>query len=157
RPDPVMMLEYWRKPEATRDKYAGDWLITGDLGHMDEDGYVWFQGRADDVITSSGYRIGPSEIEDAITRHPSVVMAAAIALPDPVRTETIKAFVILKADTPPSATLAEEIRAFVGERLARHECPRDIAFVEELPMTTNGKVIRRALREQEAAARAGRT
>ncbi|GGC77545.1 AMP-binding protein [Chelatococcus reniformis] len=153
RPDPVMLLEYWRKPDATRDKFAGDWLITGDLGHMDEDGYVWFQGRADDVITSSGYRIGPAEIEDAMTRHPAVVIAAAIGVPDPVRTETIKAFVVLKADTRASPGLADEIRAFVGERLARHECPRDIEFVDELPMTTNGKVIRRALREREAARR----
>ena len=98
-PDPVMMLEYWQNPEATRDKYAGGWLITGDLARCDEDGYFWFQGRADDVITSAGYRIGPSEIEDALARHPAVVMAAVVGVPDPVRTESIKAFVVLKEGT----------------------------------------------------------
>ena len=89
-----MMLEYWRNPQATAEKYANGWLITGDLGVCDEDGYFWFQGRADDVITSGGYRIGPSEIEDALARHPAVVMAAAIGVPDSVRTESIKAFVV---------------------------------------------------------------
>ena len=99
-PDPVMMLEYWQNPEATRDKYADGWLITGDLGSCDEDGYFWFHGRADDVITSAGYRIGPSEIEDALARHPAVVMAAAVGVPDPVRTESIKAFVVLREASP---------------------------------------------------------
>ena len=83
-------------PQATRDKYANGWLITGDLGSCDEEGYFWFQGRADDVITSGGYRIGPSEIEDAFARHPAVVMAAAVGVPDPIRTESIKAFVVLR-------------------------------------------------------------
>jgi len=99
RPDPVMMLEYWHNEEATRDKYANDWLLTGDLGTCDKEGYFWFQGRADDVITSGGYRIGPAEIEDALVRHPAVVMAAAIGVPDPTRTESIKAFVIVKEGT----------------------------------------------------------
>jgi Acyl-coenzyme A synthetases/AMP-(fatty) acid ligases len=95
-PDPVMMLEYWQNAEATRDKYANGWLITGDLAQRDSDGYFWFHGRADDVITSAGYRIGPSEIEDTLARHPAVVMSAVIGVPDPVRTESIKAFVIFK-------------------------------------------------------------
>jgi acetyl-CoA synthetase len=111
RPDPVMMLEYWHNAEATRDKYAGDWLITGDLGVCDEEGYFWFQGRADDVITSGGYRIGPAEIEDALVRHPAVVIAAAIGVPDPVRTESIKA----SAPTKPS------------KRLSMYSPPHDIA------------------------------
>jgi acetyl-CoA synthetase len=150
-PNPVMMLEYWRNPEATRDKYANGWLITGDLGICDEDGYFWFQGRADDVITSGGYRIGPAEIEDALARHPAVVMAAAVGVPDPVRTESIKAFVILKAGYSASSQLVKEIRTFVREHLALHEVPRDVEFVDALPMTTTGKILRRVLRDAERA------
>ncbi len=150
-PDPVMMLQYWRNPEATRDKYANGWLITGDLGIRDEDGYFWFQGRADDVITSGGYRIGPAEIEDALARHPAVVMAAAIGVPDPVRTESIKAFVVLKEGFRPAPELVDEIRGFVREHLARHEVPRDVEFVDALPMTTTGKILRRQLRDAERA------
>ncbi len=153
RPDPVMMLEYWGKPDATREKYAGDWLLTGDQGAMDEDGYFWFQGRTDDVITSSGYRIGPSEIEDALGRHPAVLMAAAIGVPDPLRTESIKAFVILRSGITGSPALSDEIREYVRDRLAKHEVPRELEFVPSLPMTTNGKIIRRELRDQEAAKR----
>ena len=152
-PDPVMMLEYWQNPQATRDKYADGWLITGDLGICDEDGYFWFQGRADDVITSGGYRIGPSEIEDALARHPAVVMAAAIGVPDPVRTESIKAFVVLKQGFSESKELVGEIREFVREHLAKHEVPRDIEFVDALPMTTTGKIMRRQLRDVERAKR----
>lgn len=151
RPDPVFMKEYWRNPEATAKKYAGDWLLTGDLGSEDEDGYLWYQGRADDVITSSGYRIGPGEIEDALVRHEAVVMAAAIGVPDPQRTESIKAFVVLGEGRTADDALAEEIKAFVRDRLARHEMPRAIEFVESLPMTTTGKIMRRTLREQEVA------
>jgi len=150
-PDPVMMLEYWNNPEATRGKYVDGWLITGDTASCDEDGYFWFHGRTDDVITSAGYRIGPSEIEDALARHPAVVMAAAIGVPDPVRTESIKAFVILKDGTLPSASLVEEIRHSVRDHLAKHEVPRDIEFVAALPMTTTGKILRRELRDRERA------
>lgn len=155
-PDPVMMLEYWQNPEATRNKYADGWLITGDTASCDEDGYFWFHGRTDDVITSAGYRIGPSEIEDALARHPAVVMAAAIGVPDPVRTESIKAFVILREGTAPSPSLVEEIRNSVRDHLAKHEVPRDIEFVAALPMTTTGKILRRELRDRERAA-TGRT
>jgi acetyl-CoA synthetase len=150
-PDPVMMLEYWRNPDATRDKYGNGWLITGDLGVCDEDGYFWFQGRADDVITSGGYRIGPSEIEDALVRHHAVVMAAVIGVPDRVRTESIKAFVVLKEGFRSSPELVDEIRNFVREHLARHEVPRDVEFVDALPMTTTGKILRRILRDAERA------
>ena len=150
-PDPVMMLEYWKSPEATRDKYANGWLITGDLATCDTDGYFWFQGRADDIITSGGYRIGPAEIEDALSRHPAIVMAAVIGVPDPVRTESIKAFVVLKDGCSEGQQLAAEIRDFVRERLARHEVPRDIEFVAALPMTTTGKILRRELRDAERA------
>jgi len=149
RPDPVMMLEYWNKPEATRDKYAGDWLLTGDLGVCDEEGFFWFRGRADDLITSAGYRIGPAEIEDAIVRHPQVAAAAVIGVPDAERTEIIKAFVVLAKDAEPSEALAGEIRSSVRDRLARHEYPRLIEFVASLPMTNTGKIIRRELRDRE--------
>jgi acetyl-CoA synthetase len=151
KPNPVMMLEYWRNRDATRAKYAKDWLLTGDLGTCDEDGYFWFQGRADDVITSGGYRIGPAEIEEALVRHPAVVMAAVVGVPDPVRTEVIKAFVILKEGSQRSPELAEQIRTVVREHLAKHEVPRDIEFVDSLPMTTTGKIQRRKLREAERA------
>jgi len=153
RPDPVMLLEYWGNEEATRQKFAGDWLLTGDMGEMDEDGFFWFRGRADDVITSSGYRIGPSEIEDAILAHPSVATAAVIGVPDTVRTEIIKAFVVLKAGRIGDDLLAEEIKASVRTRLARHEAPRQIEFVGSLPMTNTGKIIRRELRDRERAKR----
>jgi acetyl-CoA synthetase len=156
-PDPVMMLEYWENPEATRSKYADGWLITGDLARCDDDGYFWFHGRADDVITSSGYRIGPCEIEDALARHPDVVMAAVVGVPDPVRTESIKAFIVLKQGTPPSPTLVENIRDFVRDHLAKHEVPRDIEFVTALPMTTTGKILRRELREIERSKAAERS
>jgi acetyl-CoA synthetase len=153
-PDPVMMLEYWNNPEATRTKFANGWLITGDLGRCDEDGYFWFHGRADDVITSAGYRIGPSEIEDALARHPAVVMSAVIGVPDPVCTESIKAFVVLRPDRTPDAALVEDIRDFVRGHLAKHEVPREIEFVAALPMTTTGKILRRTLRDAERAKRA---
>jgi acetyl-CoA synthetase len=149
RPDPVMLLEYLNKPEATREKFIGDWLITGDVGHMDEDGYFWFHGRGDDVITSSGYRIGPSEIEDALLKHEAVQMAAAIGIPDAVRTEIIKAFIILAPGFTANDALNDELRDSVRSRLAKHEVPKLIEFVESLPMTTTGKIMRRELREME--------
>ena len=148
RPDPVMMLEYWRNPQATRTKFAGDWLLTGDLGRCDEDGYFWYLSRADDVITSAGYRIGPGEIEDALNGHPAVAMSAVVGVPDPVTTEAIKAFVVLRAGQAGDAALTEAIRESVRTRLARHECPREIEFVDALPMTTTGKILRRELRRR---------
>jgi acetyl-CoA synthetase len=148
RPDPVMFLEYWGKPDATRTKFIGDWMTTGDQGVMDEEGYISFVGRDDDVITSAGFRIGPGEIEDCLIRHPAVALAAAVGKPDAIRTEIVKAFVVLKKDFAPSDELAAEIQGFVRTRLSAHEYPREIAFIEQMPMTTTGKIIRRALREQ---------
>ena len=148
RPDPVMFLEYWGKPEATRDKFIGDWMTTGDQGRVDGDGYVEFVGRDDDVITSAGYRIGPTEIEDCLIRHPAVALAAAVGKPDPVRTEIVKAFIVLKPGHSPSDALAADIRDFVRTRLSAHEYPREVAFIDQMPMTTTGKVIRRLLRQQ---------
>ncbi|MFL5036575.1 MAG: acyl-CoA synthetase [Microvirga sp.] len=148
RPDPVMFLSYWNKPGATEAKFIGDWMTTGDQGLLDEDGYVRFVGRDDDVITSAGYRIGPGEIEDCLIRHPAVALAAAVGKPDPVRTEIVKAFIVLKEGYSASDTLASEIQGFVRGRLSAHEYPREISFRSNLPLTTTGKVIRRLLRQE---------
>jgi len=148
RPDPVMFLGYHGQQQATHDKFIGDWMTTGDQGLMDAQGYVQFFGRDDDVITSSGYRIGPGEIEDCLMRHPAVLIAAAVGKPDALRTEIVKAFCVLREGFAESAELAADIQAFVRERLSAHEYPREIAFVGELPLTTSGKVIRRLLRAQ---------
>jgi len=148
RPDPVMFLQYWGRPEATREKFIGDWMTTGDQGTIDEQGYISFVGRDDDVITSSGFRIGPGEIEDCLIRHPAVALAAVVGKPDPIRTEIVKAFIVLKPGNQPSDALAAEIRGFVKTRLSAHEYPREVAFIADMPMTTTGKVIRRQLRER---------
>src|SRR5262245_3514791 len=129
RPDPVMFLEYWDNPEATRTKFIGDWMTTGDQGVMDEDGYISFVGRDDDVITSAGFRIGPGEIEDCLIRHPAVALAAVVGKPDALRTEIVKAFIVLKKGFVASDALASEIQAFVKTRLSAHEYPREVAFV----------------------------
>jgi acetyl-CoA synthetase len=148
RPDPVMFLEYWRNPAATAAKFAGEWLLTGDTGVMDAEGWIKFVGRDDDVITSAGYRIGPGEIEDCPLGHPAVRMAGVVGKPDPQRTEIVKAYIVLKDGAAASDMLATEIQAFVKTRLSAHEYPREIAFLRELPMTTTGKIIRRLLRDR---------
>ncbi|MCZ8185120.1 MAG: AMP-binding protein [Beijerinckiaceae bacterium] len=148
RPDPVMFLGYWNKPEATDAKFIGDWMTTGDQGYRDGDGYIGFVGRDDDLITSSGYRIGPVEIEDCLIKHPAVALAAVIGKPDPLRTEIVVAFLVLKPGFEASEGLAEEIRLFVRERLSAHEYPREVHFVAEMPLTTTGKIIRRELRQR---------
>jgi acetyl-CoA synthetase len=147
RPNPVMFLGYWSQPEATAAKFLGDWMLTGDQAIRDEDGYIHFLGRDDDIIISAGYRIGPSEIEDCVMSHPAVALAAAVGRPDTVRTEIVRAFIVLRPGYAPSDRLAEEIRLFVRARLSAAEYPREITFIDEIPMTTTGKVIRRALRE----------
>ncbi len=149
-PDPVMFLEYWNDPEATAAKFTGDWLLTGDLGRQDEAGYVHFVGRDDDVITSSGYRIGPGEIEDCLLKHPAVALAAAVGVADPLRTQRVKAFIVVNPGHAPDQRLAEEIQDFVRSRLAAHEYPREVAFVDSLPMTATGKIMRRELRRRAA-------
>ncbi|MBL0374708.1 AMP-binding protein [Rhizobium sp. KVB221] len=148
RPDPVMFLGYWNNPDATAKKFIGDWMLTGDMGVMDRDGYVEFFGRDDDVITSSGYRIGPAEIEDCLLSHPAVQLAAAVGKPDPLRTEIVKAYIVLADGNAPSELLAAEISAWVKTRLSMHEYPREVEFIEALPLTTTGKVIRRILRDR---------
>ncbi len=149
RPDPVMCIEYWRNPEATEEKYVNDWWLSGDLARKDEEGYFWFVGRKDDVITSAGYRIGPAEIEDCLMKHPSVGMVAVVGSPDKVRTEVVKAFIVPKSGVTPDQELGEDIKRFVKFRLSAHEYPREIEFVSELPMTTTGKIIRKELRMRE--------
>ena len=134
RPDPVMFLEYWGKPDATREKFIGDWMTTGDQGIADGDGYVQFVGRDDDVITSAGYRIGPTEIEDCLIRHPAVALAAVVGKPDPVRTEIVKAFIVLKSGHAPSDALASRdpglrqdaaLRARISARGRLHRADAD--------------------------------
>jgi len=149
-PDPVFFLGYWDNPEATAKKYSGEWCRTGDEASMDEDGYLWYQGRSDDVFKSAGYRIGPSEIENCLVKHAAVANAAVVPTPDPVRGALIKAFVTLAPGHAPSEELKDAIRAHVKQHLAPYQQPREIEFVAELPMTTTGKVQRRILREQEA-------
>ena len=148
RPDPVMFLEYWRSPDATSKKFIGDWMTTGDQGIEDADGYIQFFGRDDDVITSAGFRIGPGEIEDCLSGHPAVALAAAVGKPDPVRTEIVKAYVVLKEGASADDALAEEIKQWVRERLSAHEYPREVEFVDSMPLTTTGKVIRRIFRDR---------
>ena len=149
RPDPVMFLEYWKNQKATEEKYIGDWCLTGDLAKKDNEGYFWFVGRTDDIITSAGYRIGPAEIEDCLMKHPSVSMVAVVGSPDKIRTEVVKAFVVLKPEVTPNPGIEEDIKRFVKVRLAAHEYPREIEFVNELPMTATGKIMRKELKKLE--------
>jgi len=123
--------------------------MTGDLALKDDDGYIWFKGRSDDLITSSGYRIGPSEIEDCLTKHHSVAMAAVIGAPDAVRGDIVKAFIVVRPGVTPGPELEQEIKDFVKTRLSPHEYPRAIEFIDELPMTATGKIMRRELRKRE--------
>ena len=150
RHDPVVMLEYWRNPEATALKYAGDWLLTGDLGSIDQQGYVFFKSRDDDVITSGGYRIGPGEIEECLMKHPAVAMVGVVGVPDRLRTEIVKAYVQLRPEIAATEVLKVDLASFVKTRLAAHEYPREIEFVAELPLTTTGKILRRELRRWDA-------
>jgi acetyl-CoA synthetase len=147
--DPVFFLEYWKNPQATREKFIGDWGCTGDQAKMDEDGYLWYQGRSDDVIKSAGYRIGPAEIESCLVKHPAVLNAAVIGKPDATRGAIVKAFIVLQPGHPPSASLIEQIQTHVRGRLAPYEYPREIEFIDALPMTTTGKVQRKELRRRE--------
>src|SRR4051812_3406713 len=149
--DPVFFLEYWKNPQATRDKFIGDWACTGDQGKRDDDGYLWYQGRSDDVIKSAGYRIGPAEIETCLVKHPAVANAAVIGKPDATRGAIVKAFIVLQPGHAPSESLKEEIQKHVRGRLAPYEYPREIEFIDALPMTTTGKVQRKELRKREEA------
>jgi len=146
RGDPVMFLGYWNKPEASAEKFIGDWFRTGDTAYRDEDGYLWFVGRNDDVINSAGYRIGPGEIEDCLLKHPAVKQAAVIGVPDDLRGEVIKAFIVLAEGQKGDEGLSDSIQNAVKTSLAAYEYPRHIEFIDELPLTTTGKVRRTELR-----------
>ncbi len=147
--DPVHFLEYWKNPQATKEKYIGDWGCTGDQGRMDEDGVIWYQGRSDDVIKSAGYRIGPAEIESCLVKHPAVANAAVIGKDDAARGQIVKAFIVLQPGQVATKALVDEIQAHVRGRLAPYEYPKEIEFLDALPMTTTGKVQRKELRRRE--------
>src|SRR5262249_15575731 len=140
---------------ATCEKFVGEWALTGDLARKDADGYFWFVGRKDDLISSGGYRIGPGEIEDCLAGHTAVAVAAAVGSPDPVRGEVVKAFVQLREGIAPTPGLAPVLSQYVRTRLSAHEYPREIEFIPELPMTTTGKVRRRDLRQLERQRKLG--
>jgi acetyl-CoA synthetase len=147
--DPVFFLGYWKNPEATRRKHTGKWCRTGDLARRDADGYFWYQGRADDVFKSAGYRIGPSEIENCLVNHPAVANCAVVGSPDAERTNIVKAFIVLTPGHRPSRELEVELQDHVRGKLAPYEYPKEIEFIDALPMTTTGKVQRRVLRQRE--------
>ena len=157
-PDPVFFLEYFRNPEATRRKFCGadnGWARTGDEARVDEDGYLWYQGRADDVFKVAGYRIGPSEIENCLVKHPAVANAAVVPSPDETRGSVVKAFIVLAPGHAGDQELIDALQQHVRRFLAPYEYPREIEFIDALPMTTTGKVQRRVLREREKARKSG--
>jgi acetyl-CoA synthetase len=154
-PNPVIFLEYWAQPEATREKFdpPGEWMRTGDLASADEDGYLRYESRADDIINSAGYRIGPNEVEECLMRHPAVAMAAVIGVPDRIRGQAVKAFIVLADGREAPAKTEAEIQQLVKRRLAAYAYPRELEFVDELPLTATGKIRRTELREREAGRR----
>jgi acetyl-CoA synthetase len=149
RSNPHWPLGYWNNPEASEETFGGEWFHTKDAASQDEDGYIWFQGRADDVIISAGYRIGPFEVESACLEHPAVAEAAAVASPDERRGAIVKAFIVLAAGHEASDELVQDIQQFVRGRLSAYAYPRRIEFVTELPKTLTGKIRRIELRQQE--------
>jgi acetyl-CoA synthetase len=148
-PDPVMMLRYWNRPDATTEKFRDGWMLTGDIGYEDDDGYLWFVSRKDDVITSMGYRIGPGEIEESLLGHPAVAMCAVIGVADDIRGQVPAAFVVVRDGYEAGDALAASLRDHIRTRLAAHEVPRRITFMADLPRTTTGKILRRALRDHD--------
>ena len=154
-PDPVMFLEYWKNPPATREKYVGAWLRTGDYGRKDENGNLWFSGRQDDIIESGGFRIGPGEVEDCLMKHAAVALVGVIGVSDPIRGEIVKAFILPQEGMRPDKALEESIRDHVKTRLEAHAYPREVVFLEEMPKTKTGKILKQELRrmhEQEVKA-----
>jgi acetyl-CoA synthetase len=152
-PDPIFFLGYWKNEGATRAKFTGDmadsWCRTGDLAVRDADGYLWYQGRSDDVFKAAGYRIGPSEIENCLVKHPAVANAAVVPKPDAERGAVVKAYVVLTPGAAGDDALVASLQEHVRGKLAPYEYPKEIEFVDALPMTTTGKVQRRVLRLQE--------
>jgi acetyl-CoA synthetase len=154
-PDPVFFLGYWNNTKATRAKFTGDpadsWCRTGDTAVMDAQGYLWYQGRSDDMFKAAGYRIGPSEVENCLVKHPAVANAAVVPKPDRERGAVVKAFVVLAPGAVGNDALIDALQRHVKGKLAPYEYPKEIEFVAELPMTTTGKVQRKVLREREEA------
>ncbi len=148
-PDPVFFLEYFKNTEATARKFTGDWCRTGDLALSDDEGYLWYQGRADDMFKAAGYRIGPTEIENCLLKHAAVANAAVVPSPDDTRGNIVKAFIVLAPGHAPALALEQDIQQHVRRFLAPYEYPKEIEFIDALPMTTTGKVQRRVLRERE--------
>lgn len=153
-PDPVFFIEYYGNAQGTLDKWSGDWCRTGDVARVDADGYLWYEGRADDMFKSAGYRIGPSEIEDCLVRHAAVANVAVVPSPDATRGNVVKAYIVLAAGHAPSQALVDDIREHVRKFLAPYEYPKEIEFIDALPMTTTGKVQRAELRKRERARKA---
>ncbi len=147
--DPIFFLGYLGNETGTREKYSGDWCRTGDMARMDVDGYLWHEGRSDDVIKSAGYRIGPAEVESCLIQHPAVALAAVIGKPDSERGTIVKAFIVLGAGYQPSEKLEADLAKHVRGRLAPYEYPKEFEFISELPMTTTGKIQRKVLRDRE--------
>jgi acetyl-CoA synthetase len=151
QPDPIFFLGYWNNVDATREKYCGDWCRSGDLALRDADGYLWYQGRADDMFKAAGYRIGPAEIENCLLKHPAVLNVAVVPKPDQERGNLVKAYIVLSQGYLPSTALMTELQNHVRGKLAPYEYPKEIEFIEQLPMTASGKIQRRILRLQEEA------
>lgn len=139
---------YWQNPDATANCYRGDWYLTGDCAYTDEDGYFWFVARADDIITSAAYRIGPFEVENALMEHPAVAEVAVVGKPDPERTEIVKAFIVLADGYEPSEELACQLQEHTKQATAPYKYPREIEFTAELPKTHTGKIRRTELRKR---------
>ncbi|MBI3742810.1 MAG: AMP-binding protein, partial [Chloroflexi bacterium] len=146
---PSMMVTYWKNEEMYRSKFKGGWYITGDRARMDEDGYIWFIGRADDVINTAGHLVWPFEVESALVEHPAVAEAGVIGKPDPIAMEVVKAFVSLREGYEPTDQLRSEIMGFVRKKLSAGVAPREIEFVASLPKTRSGKIMRRLLKARE--------
>jgi acetyl-CoA synthetase len=149
RTNPHYPLGYWERPTESEEVFGGDWFHTKDAARQDEDGYIWYEGRADDVIIAAGYRVGPFEVESVCLEHPAVQEAAAVASPDELRGNVVKAFIVLALDHEPSDELGDEIKAFVRQRLSAYAYPRRIEFVDDLPKTLTGKIRRIVLRQRE--------
>ena len=148
-PWPSMMRKIWRRPQKYKSYFKKGWYISGDLAYRDQDGYFWFVGRADDVIKTAGERVGPFEVESALVSHPAVVEAGVIGKSDPIRGEIIKAFVVLTAGQKPSDDLKTRLKKYVKSHLAGHTYPREIEFLDKLPKTRSGKIVRRLLKAKE--------
>jgi acyl-coenzyme A synthetase/AMP-(fatty) acid ligase len=146
--DPGLFLKYWNMPGKKDEETIGEWFVTGDLAYKDEDGYFWFQGREDDIIKASGYRISLFDIQSALLEHEAVFEAAAVASPDKLRGNIVKAFIVLKPGYKPSKELAKDIQTYFKQTVSKHECPKEIEFLPKLPKTPSGKIRKEPLQKR---------